>query len=188
MLLRFVPVIFFLTRVWYVISRPSFAFFCRRIIHKFYRFLCVSVWNFVQAAVSILFHRSPQRFRYVCRFLSFEVFFFSGSAFMPSTQSSETHRKPNCEHGANWMIRRIGLELYHHNNTTLIAMTQTLVVCVNDSFSGAGWDLTRKILTEVISSRQVCLRICVCVCHNEKQKSHFHHALKRTVKYIFNGS
>lgn len=59
----------------------------------------------------------------VCRFETEVVFFCT--RWLLCCRLGDI-QEVDCEHGANWMIRRMGLELHHHNNIDLIAMTQKL--------------------------------------------------------------
>lgn len=48
--------------------------------------------------------------------LYFRSFSFRRSVFSGILVGVEETQEVACEHGANWMIRGMGLELHHHNN------------------------------------------------------------------------
>lgn len=117
----------------YVILVLSFAFFWR-IIYKFYRFFALFLSRLGRGfsdvpplALVLRSSTASAHILYLCGVWSSCCQAFLGECYRKI-------QEVDCEHGANWMIRGMGLELHHHNNACVIVMTQNfgwlVYVCV----------------------------------------------------------
>lgn len=132
---------FFLFACWLHV-RHFCAFFCFfwRIIYKFYRFFALFLSRLGRGfsdvpplALALRSSTASAHILYLCGVWSSCCQAFLGECYRKI-------QEVDCEHGANWMIRGMGLELHHHNDACVIVMTQNfgwlvfVCVCVASSW------------------------------------------------------